>query len=241
MRYAVFSLTLTALFLTACADPDNPVVYTAPAGKAAVAEDEEVKQPPGPNHGSYKEVPYVPVDPPETAASHLANEPDHPPRISEVRIPPLSVKPEYQEAWDTEDPTLREAIRDEWRDEHLREANALSTISVSGEKMTEGSTHYAVFTFTRTGGHTDEPLSFQYILAQIPYPVENPSSWQRAQDSRETRITGFAAGETTYKTRARFKFGQGEVRVALVEGQGSDMSGDYIVAVGVPHYVTVTF
>ena len=236
MRYAVFSLTLTALFLTACADPDNPVVYTAPAGKAAVDEDDEVKQPPGPNHGSYKEVPYVPVDPPETAASHLANEPDHPPRISEVRIPPLSVKPEYQEAWDTEDPTLREAIRDEWRDEHLREANALSTISVSGEKMTEGGTTYAVFTFTRTGGHTDEPLSFQYILAKLPYADDH---WAASNNSRETITTGFAAGETTYKTRAMFKFNQGEVRVALVEGRGSDMSGDYIV--GSPYYVTLAF
>ena len=73
LRYAVFSLT--ALFLTACADPDNPVVYTAPAGKA-VDEDEEVKQPPGPNHGSEVEIPpptsyEIPPsleDPPETAA-----------------------------------------------------------------------------------------------------------------------------------------------------------------------------
>ena len=37
MRYVVFSVI--ALFVTACGDPDNPVVYTAPAGKA-------VQQPP---------------------------------------------------------------------------------------------------------------------------------------------------------------------------------------------------
>ena len=71
MMYLIFSLA--ALFLTACADPDNPVVYTAPAGKA-VADDDEVKQPPGTNYGSYEEIPYVPVDPPETAAQTLADE-----------------------------------------------------------------------------------------------------------------------------------------------------------------------
>ena len=47
MRYLIFSFV--ALFLNACADTDNPVVYTAPAGK--VTED-EVKQPPGTNAGS---------------------------------------------------------------------------------------------------------------------------------------------------------------------------------------------
>ena len=67
MRYVLFSLILTALFLTACADPDNPVVYTAPAGKAVADEDEEVKQPPSPNFGSDVVVPPSPVDPPVTA------------------------------------------------------------------------------------------------------------------------------------------------------------------------------
>ena len=43
MRYVVFSVI--ALFVTACGDPDNPVVYTAPAGKA-------VQQPPGTNQPS---------------------------------------------------------------------------------------------------------------------------------------------------------------------------------------------
>ena len=63
MLYLIFSLA--ALFLTACGDPDNPV-YTAPAGKA-VTDDEE------PNYGSYDEIPYVPADPPETAAQTLAD------------------------------------------------------------------------------------------------------------------------------------------------------------------------
>ena len=36
MRYLMFSLTATALFLLACGDTDNPVVSTAPAGKATV-------------------------------------------------------------------------------------------------------------------------------------------------------------------------------------------------------------
>lgn len=64
--YLIFSLA--ALFLTACADPDNPVVYTAPAGKVAVDEEEEVKQPPAPNFGSSVSVP-PPLEPEsETAA-----------------------------------------------------------------------------------------------------------------------------------------------------------------------------
>ena len=77
MLYLIFALA--ALFLTACGDPDNPV-YTAPAGKA-VANDDEVKQPPGTNYGSYEEIPYVPADPPETAAQTLAAE-------EEEEIPP---------------------------------------------------------------------------------------------------------------------------------------------------------
>ena len=73
MMYLLFSLA--ALFLTACADSDNPVVYTAPAGKAVTdEEDEEVKQPPGTNYGSYEEIPYVPADRPETAAQTQGNE-----------------------------------------------------------------------------------------------------------------------------------------------------------------------
>ncbi len=36
MRYLMFSLTATALFLLACGDIDNPMVPTAPAGKATV-------------------------------------------------------------------------------------------------------------------------------------------------------------------------------------------------------------
>ena len=56
MRYLIFSFA--ALFLTACADPDNPVGYIAPAGKAVVDEkDEEVKQPPAPNFRSDVEIP----------------------------------------------------------------------------------------------------------------------------------------------------------------------------------------
>ena len=72
MLYLIFALA--ALFLTACADPDNPVVYTAPAGKAVADDDDEVKQPPGTNYGSYEEIPYVPADPPETAAQTQGNQ-----------------------------------------------------------------------------------------------------------------------------------------------------------------------
>ena len=57
MRYLIFSWcrqywrqTAAALFLTACADPDNPVVSTAPAGKALQ------QQPPGTNQPSSKKL-----------------------------------------------------------------------------------------------------------------------------------------------------------------------------------------
>ena len=43
MRSLIFSIAV--LFLAACADPDNPVVYTAPAGKLT----QQPKQPPGTN------------------------------------------------------------------------------------------------------------------------------------------------------------------------------------------------
>lgn len=48
MRYVLFSLT--ALFLTACADTDNPVVSTAPAGKTLQL------QPPGTNQASSRKL-----------------------------------------------------------------------------------------------------------------------------------------------------------------------------------------
>ena len=86
MRYAVFSLTLTALFLMACADPDNPVVYTAPAGKV-VDDEDEVKQPPGPNSGSEVVIPPPPVDPP------VVDIPPPPVDPPVVDVPPPPVDP----------------------------------------------------------------------------------------------------------------------------------------------------
>ena len=49
MRYLIFSFV--ALFMNACADPDNPVVYTAPAGKVLQ------NQPPGTNSRGPRHVP----------------------------------------------------------------------------------------------------------------------------------------------------------------------------------------
>ena len=190
MRYAVFSLT--ALFLTACADADNPVVYTAPAGKA-VAND-EVKQPPGTNFGSYEEVPYVPVDPPETAAHTIANPTEEDPdanihtqsEINRHRTDPLPSANNGCIAYImNEDGTYMldangnkitervdcwwkragpsDTIRREYRDQQLREDGVLPTISVSGCKDDDNN---AVFTFRRNGP-TDETLAFTFSVSGV--------------------------------------------------------------------------
>ena len=193
MHYLMFSLT--TLFLLA-----NPVVPTAPAGKATVdlsaeecaaaeslpdgfleqalevnAElDEELLLTTWQAHGCVDwalwgliwlasldaEVTFdVEVyETPEllTDFSHIE---DGPPRISEVRIPPAPLLEE----------NLREALQtpfeEQWRVSHLAAAGALSTVTVSGRRDYENDSNgYALFTFTRTGGHLDENLAVQFDL-----------------------------------------------------------------------------
>ena len=235
MRYLIFSLT--ALFLTACADPDNPVVYTAPAGKAAVDED-EVKQPPGTNFGSYEEVPYVPVDPPETAAHTKADDPNTSnvdesihtqSEIDAHRTDPLPpanngctvtyqddegntvterVDCRWKETWDTGDPTLRESIRNRYRYEQLVEDGVLPTVSVSGCKRTTDEGTYAIFTFTRTGP-TTENLSFTF-------------NW--GGEAEKTITTGFGAGNAT----TEWNGGSLPVGVSIAPGWNNDtMTSDF--------------
>ena len=118
-------------------------------------------------------------------------------------------------------------------DDILREAGALSTVSVSGEKRTititrkdkNGTpytitTDYAIFTFARTGGHIDESLSIQF------------------NSGYATETSGFGAGEGTFEYRVAFTAGQ-TVTVSLVPGWYSGLSGNYIE--GTPSSASVTF
>ena len=278
MRYLMFPLT--ALFLLACGDTDNPVVPTAPAGKATVdLSAEECAATESLPDGFLEQARAVDPDidatllltmwkahgcadwalwgliwlssleleleldgeveihviPPET--TELETSYSHvdggPPRIDEVRIPPPPpLEPELAEIL-ANTPEQIKYFEDNWRDQYLREAGALSTVSVSGEKRTititrkdkngipyNITTHYAFFTFTRTGGHIDEPLSVQF------------------NSGYATETSGFGAGEETFEYRVAFTAGQ-TVAVSLVPGWYSGMSGNYTI--GTPSSASVTF
>ena len=232
LRYAVFSLT--ALFLTACGDSDNPVVYTAPAGKAV---DEEVKQPPGTNYGSYEEIPYVPVDPPETAAHTKADDPNTnvnesihtQSEIDRHRTDPLP----SASACDSERPAVdrdgslrfdsngnqimerycwwdkagrSELLETVNRHEQLVEDEVLPTITVSG--CLNGNN--AIFTFRRTGP-TTEGLSFAF-------------NFSRSAGGLRVN-TGFGAGNDSFGWNGG-AVGSG-AGVVIEPGWESSMTGDY--------------
>ena len=271
MRYLMFSLT--ALFLLACGDTDNPVVPTAPAGKATVdlsAEecaateslpdgfleqalevnadlDAELLLSTWQAHGCadwalWGLIWLASLDADLTFDVEVYETPElitdfshtdgSPPRISEVRIPPLVIGELNQEAWDTGSPTLRKAIQDQWTGLHLAEAGALSTVTVtSGGKETRTITwtdqndvkrtitrHYAVFIFSRTGGHLDEYLSITFGLLI------------NAVGSRSG--SGFAPNSTTIKHEVEFYTGQ-QVDVEIQDG------GSYLI--GYPRRASVSF
>ena len=240
MRYLIFSLT--ALFLMACADPDNPVVYTALAGKA-VDESEEVKQPPAPNHGSYEEVPYVPADPPETAAHTIADPTEENPdanihtqsEIDAHRTDPLPAPgPDdwYKEAWDAGSENLQK----QYREQQLREAGVLPTVSVSGcgidtSDPPDGFNDVARFTFSRNGPRT-EVLSVQYRA----YSITGNRIWRygkwNSEQFQEGGMSGFSAGNATFTSEHNIGNGTDytpKVVVRIAAGWQSSMSGDYNV------------
>ena len=232
MRYAVFSLT--ALFLTACADTDNPVVYTAPAGKAVANDEEEVKQPPGTNYGSYEEIPSVPVDPPETAAHtvrdvtrqdniHTQSEID---RHRTDPLPAASACESERPAVDR-DGNLRfdsngnqimerycwwdkagrsELLETVNRHEQLVADGVLPTISVTG--CLNGNN--AIFTFRRDGP-PDEGLSFAF-------------NFSRSAGGLRVN-TGFGAGDDSFTWNGG-AVGQG-AGVVIEPGWESSMTDDY--------------
>ena len=238
MRYVLFSLT--ALFLTACGDTDNPVVYTAPAGKAV---DDEVKQPPGTNFGVVVKDVGIP---PKTAAAQsdqikTQSEIDRH-RTSSVPSPNNGCTLTYfvdadgnlvnelvaggrevtervdcpwKEAWDSGEPTLRKSIENQHRYGQLSDAGVLPTVSLSG-CLSGGN---AVFTFSRNGP-TDENLSFTFNVRGGP------------------RITtGFGAGNASYEWNGG-AVGPDGVEVWLDPGwHNEDMTGDFILGTS---SVTVT-
>ncbi len=276
MRYLMFSLT--ALFLLACGDTDNPVVPTAPAGKATVdLSAEECAAAESLPDGFLEQALEVNADldaelllstwqahgcadwalwgliwlesldadltfdievhtPPEliTDFQHENDSEGNPiPRISEVRIPPLVLGELDQELWDTGSPTLRKAIQDQWTGLHLYEAGALSTVSVSGSNETRTITrkdkdnntfttthHYAVFTFTRIGGHLDENLVVTFSL--------------RHKDSSNTTIfsgsvtSGFSPNSETFTYEVEFTGSGGEVTVSITGGQFLYAAGESV-------------
>ena len=245
MRYVVFSLT--ALFLSACADTDNPVVYTAPAGKAAVDEDEGVKQPPGPNFGSEVEIlgTYVDesiltqseidayrIDPLHSADNGctvgLVDEDGNPILDENGNQITESVDCHWKKAWDTGSPTLRASIEEGHRWEQLREAGVLPTISVSGcgkdtSDPPDGPYDVARFTFSRNGP-TTEGLSVQYLVFSYTGQTDPEQIYKES-------VSVFGAGDATFTRELNIGSGPNNPRVIvqIVSSLQSSMSGDYIV------------
>ncbi len=256
MRYLLM-ISLTALFLLACGDADNPVVPTAPAGKATVdlsaeecaaAEslpdgfleqahavdpdlDAELLLTTWKAHGcadwalwgliwlaSLDVGPTFEVEVYETPEFKFDFQHDGTPRIDEVRIPGLVIGEAARKAWDSGSPTLRKAIQDQWREQHLAEAGALSTVSVSGGLPTDG---YAVFTFTRSGGHTDESLAVEFGFVREYYLTNEIVS-------SGSIISGFSPGSETFTHKVPISWRQ-QVIVSLKAGWESDVSGSYLV------------
>ena len=254
MRYLMISLT--ALFLLACGDADNPVVPTAPAGKATVdlsaeecaaAEslpdgfleqahavdpdlDEELLLTTWQAHGcadwalwgliwlaSLDVGPTFEVEVYETPEFKFDFQHDGTPRIDEVRIPGLVIGEAARKAWDSGSPTLRKAIQDQWREQHLREAGALSTVKVSGTSVG----NKAVFTFTRTGGHHDESLAVQFSLLHENYNT-NEIIFSGSVTS------GFSPDNTTFTHEVSLSWRE-RVNVSISAGWASDMSGSYSI------------
>ena len=267
MRYLMFPLT--ALFLLACGDTDNPVVPTAPAGKATVdLSAEECAAAESLPDGFLEQALEANAD---LAAEHLlttyqahgcadwalwgliwlasldadltfdvevyetpelltdfSHVEDGPPRIDEVRIPPLP--PLDEDFRGTSEDIYGE---DNWRRYHLAEAGALSTVTVSSarketrtvtRKDADDNTfttthHYAVFTFTRTGGHLDENLAVTFGLYR--------------GDSHHTIGSGFSPGSATFKHEVEFTGGQIYIDIEKPYG------GNYLV--GDPRSASVFF
>ena len=265
-----FMFSLAALFLLACGDTDNPVVPTAPAGKATVdlsaeecaaAEslpdgfleqalavnadlDAELLLSTWQAHGCADwalwgliwlesldaEVTFdVEVYTPPPPLTDFSHEEDGPPRIDEVRIPPAPLLEE-----DLRGTTVQVYSEDNLRRYHLAELGAFSTVTVSGSKVErtipredrDGNPilpphiyHYAVFTFTRTGGHLDENLAVEFSYGH--------------GGSHHTITSGFDPDSETFTYEV--KFTEGRVYVSIEVPYG----GNYIV--GSPGAASVDF
>ena len=230
MRYLIFFVAV--LFLAACADTDNPVVYTAPAGKVT---EGGVKQPPGTNsgltqsegdrHGDGRQSSYTGGNVQD--ASRLNEQLD---RRSTSSLPLGNGACEeidengnvvgrgpcgWQKAWDTGDRTIRETIQDNWRYEEIKD-DVLPTVSVSDCKNGTN----AVFTFSRTGP-TTEGLSFSMRV----YQGDGKGPYD---DRSSTVTTGFLAGAASLTDQWSIPaVNGGKVAVKLIPGWENDMTDDY--------------